>query len=80
MGMYDTVTVICPHCGKLAEYQSKAGDCSLANYSKHLVPLEIANDINGEFLCCESCDNRMMIIIDPKKQPETVQMVVVAMN
>lgn len=33
MGMFDSVYIPCPHCGKNNEFQTKSGDCSLDNYS-----------------------------------------------
>ncbi len=76
MGMYDTLTVICPHCGHLVEFQSKAGECTLANYSLETVPIDIANDLKGDYEICSNCDTEVYAAIAPKKGPETVKMIV----
>ena len=50
--MLDSVIYKC-ECGKEVEWQSKADDCVLANYSNMDVPVTIANDINGEIQKCK---------------------------
>jgi len=54
MGMFDTVIVPCPKCGKQLEFQSKAGPCMLKRYNYKSVPPEIANSIDGDSETC-SC-------------------------
>jgi hypothetical protein len=48
MGMYDTVFAPCPECGKLLQFQSKAGECLLKEYSHKNVPIGIATDLELE--------------------------------
>jgi len=47
MGMFDSVFAPCPVCGKLLEFQSKAGKCDLKKYTHTSVPAEIAADLIG---------------------------------
>ena len=53
MGMFDSVMITCPSCGKKLEFQSKAGDCTLATYEQDKVPIEIAYDIGLDVERCE---------------------------
>jgi len=46
MGMYDTVIVKCPKCGKDHEFQSKGGVCNLNIYALHNAPEDVMSDIN----------------------------------
>lgn len=48
MGMYDRVWAECPECGNQIEFQSKAGECVLADYSTNSVPPNIAEDIKND--------------------------------
>ena len=58
MGMFDTVVIDCPKCstGKI-EFQSKAGECVLAEYSIDEVPPDIAGDVIGTQSSCGECDS-----------------------
>ena len=53
MGMFDTVSVVCPECTRIVEFQSKAGACCLNEYVKRDVPTEIALDLDGESILCK---------------------------
>lgn len=56
MGMFDTVLVPCPKCGKLAEFQSKGGDCILAVYNLADAPNDVLFDVNRHSpYKCENC-------------------------
>jgi hypothetical protein len=44
MGMFDSLYVDCS-CGKKVEFQSKAGDCTLARYTISDCPDAIAGDL-----------------------------------
>ena len=75
MGMFDRVWARCPKCGAQVEFQSKAGECSLINYSFDSVPVEIAADLSGkEQRACDSCGAtlRLWSIGVP---PQTVKMI-----
>ena len=46
MGMFDTVMVPCPKCGKRAEFQSKGGDCRLDVYDLETAPSDVLSNVN----------------------------------
>jgi len=56
MGMYDTVIVACPKCGKGHGLQTKSGDCTLSTYNISDAPYPLLADVAGEELLCESCN------------------------
>ena len=68
MGMFDTLSVPCPRCGKEIEYQSKAGDCTLADYNLSNVPASIAGDVNGEVEQCE-CGAEVKLLVQAVVTP-----------
>ena len=55
MGMFDSLLVNCPQCGNQIEFQSKAGECSLAEYSIFNVPPEVALDCSKDVEICSKC-------------------------
>lgn len=56
MGMFDTVQVNCPRCGKEADFQSKSGDCTLRNYLLAEAPLNVLADVNRHSpAICQGC-------------------------
>lgn len=62
MGMFDSVMVPCPRCKEdVIEFQSKAGDCSLVDYSPHSVPMEIALSLDGTSESCRTCGNTVTL-------------------
>jgi hypothetical protein len=62
MGMFDTITFSCPHCGALVEEQTKAGECSLTNFGSDEVPANLAGDILGNTVYCAGCKQRWIIV------------------
>jgi hypothetical protein len=57
MGMYDSVTFNCPSgCPDRLEVQSKAGPCLLGEIDQSEVPREIAEDVVGDTVRCDTCD------------------------
>jgi predicted RNA-binding Zn-ribbon protein involved in translation (DUF1610 family) len=68
MGLFDSVRVPCPNCGKLVEFQSKEGECYLNNYTLSDAPAEILCDIMNEPHYCQEC-GQWMALIDPKYPP-----------
>jgi hypothetical protein len=52
MGMFDSVVVRCPKCRRGMEFQSKAGECILAQYAPEDAPLEITNALSDETQEC----------------------------
>ncbi len=53
MGMFDRVWAVCPKCNQTVEFQSKAGECTLQDYSINSVPPNIAQDIVGDEEMCD---------------------------
>lgn len=53
--MYDSVFIDCVECGASIEFQSKAGDCLLLEFSEDSVPVGIAEDILGNIEACLDC-------------------------
>lgn len=55
MGMFDSYYARCK-CGGKAEFQSKAGDCVLAEYSRYKEPpADVAADLIGQEAACDRC-------------------------
>lgn len=46
MGVYDSVMVKCPNCGKKNEFQSKSGDCLLRVYTLKNCPDDVLENVN----------------------------------
>jgi hypothetical protein len=59
--MFDSVLVRCRTCGEQVEFQSKAGECGLAEYSLDDCPPEIAADILGDSESCRKCGGTVTI-------------------
>lgn len=68
MGLFDSVYVDCPHCGKPVEFQSKEGECYLNRYSLDTAPTEILRDVMNWPNHCEGCDS-WFALIDPEHPP-----------
>lgn len=62
MGLYDSVFVNCPKCGAQVEFQTKAGECRLKQYTHISVPSGIAEYLNGSKERCE-CGARVQLFI-----------------
>lgn len=58
--MFDRIWVSCPNCKTDVEFQSKAGECSLKDYTLDDAPPEIKLDIVGDERLCE-CDTLVEI-------------------
>ena len=68
MGMFDFVTVTCPHCGKQIEEQTKEFNCTMdiINLDEEL-PSSVAVVFAGEWTC-DHCNNFFMLDCDiPEK-------------
>lgn len=64
MGMFDRVMVDCPNCGERVEFQSKAGECVLADFGVNDAPVPVLMDIMN---IPEHCDcGAWLAVIDPR--------------
>lgn len=46
MGMFDTVLVDCPECGKEYGFQSKSGECLMRTYTLSNCPADVMMNVN----------------------------------
>lgn len=75
MGMFDTIIVPCPECGKEEEFQTKSGECIL-----DIVKLEdcdISNDMLHDVnrhspYTCENCNTVFDVDISTRKSKRVV--------
>ncbi len=74
MGLYDSVITECPDCEAPIEFQSKAGNRALECFNKYEVPVDIANDIDGNIEYCSNCGCPVHIQISI--MPQTTRMIV----
>lgn len=73
MGMYDTVMVPCPQCGKRAEFQSKSGECHLETYSLDDAPDDVLLDVNRHApMDCGKCGARFGVEIGGARPRRTL--------
>jgi uncharacterized Zn-finger protein len=61
MGMFDTVKMNCPSCGKEIEVQSKAGECVMAEYDINNAPAVILLDVSSKIIECDECNERFRL-------------------
>lgn len=65
MGMFDSVMVPCPKCGKLSEFQSKGGDCLLWVYTLDTAPADVLSDVNRHAPnTCDECGTKFAAQVD----------------
>lgn len=70
MGVYDTVEVPCPECGRIEYFQSKSGKRLMANYTLQDVPDDVLKDINRH-APCKCIDCQTLFFVGTKKEPLT---------
>ena len=56
MGMFDSLYIKCPKCGKEMELQSKSGACAMFSYTQKYLPIDVAMGLSDEVWRCEFCD------------------------
>lgn len=62
MGLFDSVDIECPVCGKTIEFQSKAGDCDMTIYSLDDAPDSILFDIMNDPIYHMACGHWITLI------------------
>lgn len=62
MGMFDSVWVHCPECGKEIEFQSKTGSC-IGDYTLDTAPADVISSMNGEVELCSACDASVLLTV-----------------
>ncbi len=67
MGMFDTVLVKCPKCGKEHEFQSKSGECLLGAYTLENCPDDVMADVNRHSPYCCDCGEVFKVDIPTRK-------------
>jgi hypothetical protein len=67
MGMYDSVMVNCPQCGKEHEFQSKSGDCLLEVYTLENCPDDVIANVNRHSPCKCDCGALFQVDIATRK-------------
>jgi len=67
MGMYDTVLVKCPKCGKEHEFQTKSGECFLDVYTLKDCPDDVILNINRHSPCACICGEVFQVDITTRK-------------
>jgi len=72
MGLYDSVTATCT-CGAELEWQSKEGDCVMADFLPERVPRAIAYDVIDAIEVCRGCGKGWKLAW-PEIEPEFMAM------
>lgn len=65
MGLPDSIWIPCPQCGTSLEYQSKAGECILADFTLKNAPTEMLIDIEGDKAWCSKCQKAYTVVNNP---------------
>lgn len=69
MGMFDSLYVPCPSCGKGVEFQSKEADCAMDVWrSVDDAPTAVLWDVMNEPTYCSAC-GYWMALVDPAHPP-----------
>ena len=64
MGMFDSLYVDCPVCGKELEFQSKTGECFLSAYHEDDLTPIVAYGMDGNIVKCQFCRSRIQLKCD----------------
>ncbi|MFA5319533.1 MAG: hypothetical protein WC387_04210 [Candidatus Paceibacterota bacterium] len=67
MGVFDTVLVKCPKCGKKNDFQTKSGDCFLEVYELDNCPDNVLADVNRHSPCHCKCGTIYEVDIPNRK-------------
>jgi len=70
MGLYDSVMVPCPHCGRDVEFQTKADDDAYCRrFTLETASADMLFDIMNEPNHCARCDG-WFALVDPRYPPD----------
>jgi predicted RNA-binding Zn-ribbon protein involved in translation (DUF1610 family) len=73
MGVYDSVMIPCPKCGKTQEAQSKSGPCILNVYELEDAPIEVLMNVNRHApFKCDDCGCYYMVRLKTTALTEVV--------
>ena len=76
MGMYDTVTMVCPACGLTTTWQSKAHECNLNVWPIEKAPAVVVGDVewDGDIgkLECDHCGAKLRLDVQRMVSVRTV--------
>jgi phage FluMu protein Com len=72
MGMFNTIEMPCPKCGKMMSEQDKPGD---GNYNDLSSPVDLVTGINviGSYIRCRPC-NTLFELESIEPLPEKIQL------
>lgn len=74
MGCFNTIKIPCDNCDHVMEFQSKAGDCNLAEFPLRDAPLRELGDVVHESeegrLICPECKHRILVFVQKIIQVE----------
>ena len=78
MGMFNSVFAHCPSCDHEVEFQSKTGDCTLAEYNSERVPSHIAIDLHGAIEYCPNCRSQVKLLYTAPPKKVAMQVFIVS--
>lgn len=70
MGLYDTVWVKCPKCGKEKGFQSKSGPCELIDIGLDKCPDDILSNVNRHSPYTCECGVEFEVDVENKRSKE----------
>ena len=74
MGMFDTIYLECPDCGKKNELQTKWGACVLGEYSIDDAPPDAMEKFVQNSVECEYCECEFKVEIVTRPQYRVVKL------
>ena len=72
MGMFDTIWAKCPKCGEDLGFQTKSGDCILANYELGEAPDDVMANVNRHSPLECDCGCKYEVDVAARKLVEVV--------
>ena len=72
MGMYDIIWAKCPNCNEDLDFQTKGGECYLANYELDNAPDDAMSNVNRHSPLECKCGNKYEVDITNRKLKQVV--------